>query len=218
MNYHLISTRLVAIVVIIYLMVPILNTFAKAVDDISGNSVNELWNTLQEFQYSKDLYDYLNENDWINSNVTFDDFDYILVLTDQLCSMYDNVDTSLILAQIAMESRFDANADDGTAHGLMQLIPIYHEGRMRQFVEEDHIFTLDDFYDPRLNIITGIDYMSEILSTKGVNGDASYALMWYNGGSSYATTIYNEGRVSYYAKEVTALQQEIETYLTEGRV
>lgn len=216
MNHHLISTRLVAIVVIIYLMVPILNTFAKAVDDISGNSVNELWNTLQEFQYSKDLYDYLNENDWINSNVTFKDFDYILVLTDQLCSFYDDVEPSLILAQIAVESRFDIYADNGTAHGLMQLIPIYHEGRMKQFVEEDHIFTLDDFYDPRLNIVTGIDYMSELLNM--TLDDIPYSLMCYNEGPYNATKHYVEnGHTSFYAQEVMKLSVEIERYLSEGR-
>lgn len=216
MNHHLISTRLVAIVAIIYLMVPILNTFAKAVDDISGNSVNELWNTLQEFRYSKDLYDYLNDHAWIKPDVTFQDFDYILVLTSQLCSFYNNVDPSLILAQIAVESRFDIYADNGTAHGLMQLVPIYHEGRMRQFVEEDHIFTLDDFYDPRLNVVTGIDYMSEILNS--VDSNILYALMWYNEGPQSATKGYVvENRVSYYAKEVSRLSAEIELYLEEGR-
>lgn len=213
MNYHRISTKIVAGVFSLFLLMPTLIVFAGAVDEKYNPSSNDLWNSLSEFKDSSDLYEYLIENDWINGSLTNDEFDYILVLTDQLCSMYDNVDAPLILAQIAVESRFDIYADSGSARGLMQLIPVYHEERMRQFIEDDYIFTLDDFYNPRLNIVTGIDYMSELLNM--TDGDVRYSLMCYNEGPSTATKHYRkDGRTSYYAKEIIKLSVEIERYLT----
>lgn len=216
MNYHRIYTRILAGILSLCLVVPTITIFAVAADEDYSPSSSDLWNSLSDFKTYHDLYDYLSGHDWVNDSLEYSDFEYILLLTDQLCSMYGNVGTSLILAQIAVESRFDIFATNKTARGLMQLIPAYHEERMRQFIEEDYIFTLDDFYNPRLNVVTGIDYMSELLNT--TDGDIAYSLMCYNEGPSTARKHYKEnGRTSYYAKEIIKLSVEIERYLSEGR-
>lgn len=216
MYHHRIYTRIIAGILSLCLVVPTITIFAVAADEDYSPSSSDLWNSLSDFKTYPDLYDYLSDHDWVNGSLEYSDFEYILLLTDQLCSMYHNVNTSLILAQIAVESRFDIFTTNKTARGLMQLIPVYHEGRMGHFVEEDHILTLDDFYNPRLNVVTGIDYMSELLNT--TDGDIAYSLMCYNEGPSTARKHYKEnGHTSYYAQEVMRLSLEIEQYLSEGR-
>lgn len=206
---------LIAIVLTLILLIPSFSIFAEAYCEGIEPSSSDLWISLPEFKQSRDLYDYLSENGWIDKDIEWGDFDYILAMVGQLSSLYDNIDASVILAQIAVESRFNASAvSSGKAHGLMQLTPIYHQKRMEQFVEADHIFTLDDFHDVRLNVVTGIDYMSELLNDY-TNGDISYALMCYNQGPASAKKSYIDNSiVSNYADTILSLSSEIKTYLT----
>lgn len=165
----------------------------------------DLYSYLEEIDNSKDIYDYLVANGWIREGVTFDEFDYILVLTEQLTNETE-LRHSLILAQIAVESRFYQYDKYDHAYGYMQLMPIYHSKRMEQFVEEGHLVDLDDFYNPRLNIATGIDYMEELMDESG--GMEAVALTKYNQG-------YFRGTTNSYAKEILDLSYEIEKFLNE---
>lgn len=165
----------------------------------------DLYSYLEEIDNSKDIYDYLVANGWIREGVTFDEFDYILVLTEQLTNG-TKLRHSLILAQIAVESRFYQYDKYDHAYGYMQLMPIYHSKRMEQFVEEGHLVDLDDFYNPRLNIATGIDYMEELMDESG--GMEAVALTKYNQG-------YFRGTTNSYAKEILDLSYEIEKFLNE---
>lgn len=173
-------------------------------------SVYDLWNidAFREHLQQRRTLNYLRDNGWVKDYVDDDELDYILVLTGHLSTYYDNIDPALIVAQIAVESRFDANAYNNGARGLMQLLPMYHQDRLIQFIEEDERYSRDLFYDERLNIITGMDYMSYIL--KETDGDETYALMWYNQGALSACADYERNGIeSMYAKDILSLRDEL---------
>lgn len=203
MDYHQITSNSVAFLLCLLLMMPLLDIFASASYEPTYNDAYDLYSYLEEIHNSIEIYDYLKENGWIREGVTFDEFDYILVLTQQL-THESSIRHSLVLAQIAVESRFYQYDEYDHAYGYMQLMPIYHSKRMEKFVEEGHLVDLDDFYDPRLNIATGIDYMEELLDWSG--GHEAIALTKYNQG-------YYKGRTSNYAKTILDLSYEIDELL-----
>lgn len=209
MNHQSINAYLVVIVLACFLVIPLLSIMATAYEDSAPYSGSkELWNVLEEFSQSKDLYDSLMEDGWIDNDVRFDEFDYILVLSNQLCSMSGTVDLPLVMSMIAYESRFNSEAVSSVgARGLMQLMTIFHSKRMEQFVEVDHQIDLDVFFDPRLNIATGIDYLEECLECS--NGNLEYALMIYNQGPSSAKRDYTNGYISNYARDIIDLSNTI---------
>lgn len=214
MNHSEGFTKLIVIILSIFIMVPFGTIFAKAYNDaiVRGSNVYDLYTVGQQRNDSFALYHQLLDDGWIENGVSFKDFDYICVLTQQLCTMTEHVTPDIALAMIAVESRFDQNAKSGSARGLMQLIPIYHTKRMEQFVEADHVVDLEDFFDPRLNIMTGLDYIDYILTE--TDGDFLYSLMWYNQGAVSASSDYLDNlRVSGYARDVMALAREIKTFL-----
>lgn len=195
--------NLVPFTLAILLMIPLTDIFASASYSETYNDAYDLYNYLEEIHNSRSVYDYLKENGWIRDEVTYDEFDYILVLTQQLTAD-SNVRHSLLLAQIAVESRFYQYDVYDHAYGYMQLMPIYHSKRLEKFVEEGHLVDLDDFYDPRLNIATGIDYMEELLNES--SGMEAVALTKYNQG-------YFRGSTNSYAKKIIDLSYEIEDVL-----
>lgn len=209
-------SKIVSVVLALYLLIPILSICVKAFDDFvyEKPSADDLWNVARDLNSSFFLYEYLSDEGMIARGVTFGEFDYICVLTQQLCTMTKNVEPELALAMIAVESNFDKDCKTGRARGLMQLIPIYQSKRMELFVEKGHQIDLDDFFNPRLNIMTGLDYMDYILYE--TNGDVNYALMWYNQGPTSASRDYlDKFHISSYAKKVTSLSTHIKTFLGE---
>lgn len=216
MNNSVALARLITIVLSIYLAVLFIAVFAKAYDNSTYNKadVYDLWSVGKQQYDSHVLYNYLNSEGLIVDGLSFSDFDYICVLTQQLCTMTKSVKPELALAMIAVESNFDINCKTGSARGLMQIIPIYHSKRLEQFVEEDHQVDLEDFFDPHLNVMTGIDYMDYLLDK--TNGDTAYALMSYNQGLTSASKRYlDEGHISSYARKVMSLSKDIKTFLGE---
>lgn len=212
MNHQTILSDITAIFLCLLLFVPMLSVIAGATGSEMISSSNDLWYDDIEYVDSKYIYDKLKEDGWIKNSVSFTDFDYILVLTRQLCGLTENVDSSLALAMIAVESRFDVTAQNDSARGLMQLIPLYHSDRMEKFVEEGHLIDLDDFFDPRLNIATGLDYIDYILGE--TRGNEEYSLMWYNQGAVSADRTYNgKGITSDYAIKVVCLADKIDQML-----
>lgn len=216
MNHQTITSQVVTIALTLFLFVPFICLFAKAYDDSANKKpdADDLWVVGAQRRDSFALFKYLSDDGYIADSVTFADFDYICVLTEQLCTMTKQVSPDIALAMIAVESNFDANQQTGSARGLMQLIPIYHSKRMEAFVEAGHQIDLDDFFDPRLNIATGLDYFDYILfETKG---DIDYALMWYNQGATSASKDYIDCRkISSYARKVNELSSIIRLYLRE---
>ena len=190
----------------------VLSPVASAWSDATyyPTSACDMWNidAFREHIKERAILNYLRDNGWVKEYVDDNQLDYILVLVQHLSAYYDNLDPWLIIAQIAVESRFDTDAYNNGARGLMQLLPMYHEDRLIQFIEEDERYSRDLFYDERLNIITGMDYMSYILGD--VEGDETYSLMWYNQGAVSACDEYvHNGITSTYAKDILKLRDNL---------
>lgn len=218
MNHPTITEQLIAIVLVIFLLFPLLSVFAKAYDNdfYPQNSSQEMWTLVDQRNDILVIWSLMHEKGLISPDVDYSTFDYICVLTQQLCTMTNSVTSDIAIAMIAWESNFNIHCQTDSAKGLMQLIPIYHSRRMEQFVEAGHKIDLDDFYDPRLNIATGLDYLDYILGE--TRNDVTYALMWYNQGATSASKDYIDYRkISTYARNVQQLAEEIKPYL-ERRV
>lgn len=219
MNNHL-TVFCISVVIVLFFAIPIFSIIASATEDINDPfdpSSCDLWNCLSEFQESSELYDMLVSNGWIDKDVTFQDFDYILVMSNQICTMNPHVRLSLVLAMIAVESRFDSKTEYNGAKGLMQLMRGTVNSYMPPFLEEGHTITDDDIFDIRLNLATGIDYINYIL--RETKGDEIYALMWYNQGPKSASKDYiDKLYISDYADKIVCLADSIEPYLLSGRL
>ena len=107
-----------------------------------------------------------------------------------------NVSPYLVYAVIWQESNFkkDATGDSGQSHGLMQIRVQYHQERMNSL-------GVTDLYDPKQNIMVGIDYLVELLTWRETS-TLEWVLMAYNGGPDYADKLQASGKVSTYALEV----------------
>lgn len=217
MSFNVFMSRFILILLSFYIGIFFLQTFSKAYYDgaYKKPDVYDLWSVDNERDNSFFVYTYLVNEGLVSDSVDFDEFDYISVLAQQLSGMSKNVKPELVLAMIAVESNFDMYNRTGRAYGLMQLIPLYHSSRMEQYVESGHQIDLDDFFNPRLNIMTGIDYLDYILDE--TDGDVEYALMWYNQGPESASKAYLDNLyVSSYAKKVASLSTEIKRIWEEG--
>lgn len=218
MNYNYLIIKVCIIVLAFLFSLSILDNclLAYARGTYYQQSSEDLWTLVDTKREAQSIYNYLMDCGRLSENVSFKDFEYIFVLTEQLCTMTEDVPLELALAMIAIESGFDATATNNSARGLMQLIPLHHSKRMEDFVDSGHQIDLDDFYDPRLNIATGLDYMDYILDE--TDGDVAYALMWYNQGPTSASKEYLDNlHISSYAKEVMFLSKEIEVRLGDRR-
>lgn len=176
-------------------------------------TVQEQWNTLNEFESTAGLIEVLTDHDWVSSSVSIQELDYILVLTRQLSNeFFQTVPTELVLAVISVESGFRPDLlgfnDDS---GLMQVIPKFHRERISKYLIDE----TSDIFDPRVNISTGMDYLEELLDT--AEGDVALALMSYNEGPSRAKKRYSKGIVSGYAEEVIARMEVISDVLNRER-
>lgn len=87
-----------------------------------------------------------------------------------------NLDPLLIMAVIAVESRYNPIAESGVgAKGLMQIIPKFHADKLAEFGGEKAVF------DPESNIRVGTRILREYLSR---TGNVSIALQMYAGALS----------------------------------
>lgn len=157
---------------------------------------------------------YLRETGWVSELVDDDQLEYELLLIEQLSSTTDHVPASLAIAQVAQESRFNPNAENNGAIGLMQIIPNYHQDRLNDICEEP---TFDKWYEPRYNIMVGLSYMDELLDDDYACGDKTYALMMYNQGPTSGTRTYlAKGIVSDYASNIISLKHALDMIIEKG--
>lgn len=157
---------------------------------------------------------YLRENGWVSELVDDDQLEYELLLLEQLSSTTDHVPASLAIAQAAQESRFNPNAENNGAIGIMQIIPNYHQQTLNDICEEP---TFDKWYEPRYNIAVGLSYMDELLGDDYACGDKTYALMMYNQGPASGTkTHLARGVVSDYASTIITLKNELDEIIEKG--
>lgn len=160
---------------------------------------------------------YLRDNGYVKEKVNDDDLHHIVKLAMYISDDFDRIPTSIALSLIANESGFDRyDKSNAGARGLCQVIPKYHEDRLMAYLEEGSEYSSDLFFDPSLNIKTGLDYLSYILGE--TEGDITFALMWYNQGAKSAYNDYVEqGISSRYSQKVIALSEELEDILCNSQ-
>jgi soluble lytic murein transglycosylase-like protein len=108
-----------------------------------------------------------------------------------------NLDPLLVLAVIAIESRFNPIAESVMgAKGLMQIIPKYHLDKLRAAGGEDMVF------DPESNIHVGARILQEYVYR---GGTLEAGLQQYNGASRDAN--------AYYSRRVMAERERLEAVL-----
>lgn len=94
--------------------------------------------------------------------------DYIV----QTCLDYE-ISPCVVFAIIGVESNYDASliGDNGKSYGLMQIYASQHTQRCIRL-------NAYNLLDPKQNVLTGIDYLAELL---GTGHDIEWCLSWYNG-------------------------------------
>ena len=115
------------------------------------------------------------------------------------------VDPALVLAVIEKESGYnpDSAGDNGRSQGLMQIWRSFHEKRMEKLGAAN-------LYDPRDNVIVGIDILAEKLDKYE---DVEKALIAYNAGDAgakkhyFSKGIYSNG----YSRAVMKIAEKIRT-------
>lgn len=176
-------------------------------------SVYDLWSIEPDEKQINDICKYLVDNGWVSDKVDEETFHYeVTCILQQTQNQFDRVRPALALAMVAVESRYNPNAlSKGGAKGLFQMIPLYHAIRLKQYLDKDIFYINDLFYDPLLNIMTGLDYIDYILGE--CDGNETAALMWYNEGPANGYSRWEEGKVSTYAKTVLNLAEELSDIL-----
>lgn len=94
--------------------------------------------------------------------------DYIV----QTCLDYE-ISPCIVFAIIGVESNYNSAlvGDNGHSYGLMQIYADQHTQRCIRL-------NTYNLLDARQNVLTGIDYLAELLST---GHDIEWCLSWYNG-------------------------------------
>jgi len=110
-----------------------------------------------------------------------------------------NLDPLLILAVMAVESRFNPIAESNAgAQGLMQVIPKYHADKLPDSQSDA------SFLNPSVNVLVGAKVLKDYIGRSG--GDLQTGLQMYNG-SPWDTT-------AQYASKVIAEKERLREVLT----
>ncbi len=117
-----------------------------------------------------------------------------------VCEEY-NVSPELVQAVIERESSWDPKAENDGCEGLMQISPVFHQGRMERL-------GVTDLRDPYDNILVGVDFLAELFRQYH---EIYPVLMFYNAGYSEKEGLlaYEKGYISDYAREVDLRAREL---------
>ena len=112
------------------------------------------------------------------------------------------LDPAIVIAMIRAESSYHADSigDSGSAMGLMQIWPRWHQKRMDEY-------NCQNLLDPYQNVTVGIDIIAD-LNDKGKG--IEWALMAYNAGGAKADANRAAGIVNGYASKVLRYASELE--------
>ena len=105
----------------------------------------------------------------------------------------------LVEAIIERESGWDPRSVNGDCIGLMQISEKWHKDRMERL-------GVDDLKDPYDNILTGVDYLSDLFERYE---DVGAVLMKWNGDSRLSEYL-ETGKLSEYADKVLERSAELE--------
>ena len=140
-------------------------------------------NPTEEVRY-RVLSEFVAKRYRVSQDVSFD----LVSLAHQEGNRFQ-LDPLLIIAVIAIESRFNPIAESGAgAKGLMQIIPKYHTDKLEEFGGEQAVF------DPATNIQVGSRILREYIRR---TGNIGIALQMYAGAlgdteDQYTTKVMNE--------------------------
>lgn len=197
------------------LAVPLLSASAACpAEDISGVSVRA---TLKKARRTKHLHNraakvphrtkewvinYLWLNGWVHQFTSTDTMNQIVDACVDVSAQYTNLDPYILLAVIAVESRFcpQTQGDHGRSLGLMQVQPRWHE-------ERADLLGVEDFFDIYGNILIGADYLAEIDTS--LRNYMLYALVGYNAGPLAGIRARDNKNPSDYAVRVYTLYEEL---------
>jgi soluble lytic murein transglycosylase-like protein len=113
---------------------------------------------------------------------------YDLVHLAHTVGQQHGLDPLLIIAVIAIESRFNPFAESNGAKGLMQIIPKYHKAKLAEYGGEKALF------DPVANVKIGSRILKDYIR---ITGNLGIALQMYagalgDGEDQYTTKVMNE--------------------------
>lgn len=111
-----------------------------------------------------------------------------------------NMCPELIQSVCFKESSFNPRVENGGCIGIMQVDPDWHRDRMDRL-------GVTDLYDIRSNMLTGVDYLHELIEQYE---DISVALMKYNGDSRAEGLLSGSEDVSEHADEILRISAELE--------
>lgn len=147
----------------------------------------------------------------VTAKVTLYDVPIDIDLLDHiqgLCADYE-IPVEIVLAVIEKESSYNEKAVSAVgAKGLMQIIPEYHQDRMKRL-------KCSDLFDPMQNVTVGMDFLAELLEKN--NGNIHKALTAYNYGQNGANKLFfSKGKESSnYSRKVLEIAENIKEGMTE---
>lgn len=133
---------------------------------------------------------------------------YISETAYEACVEYGeqyNICPELLMAIIEVESRGQADAENGGCYGLMQISEKWHKDRMEQL-------GVTDLFDERSNILVGADYLAELFEKYE---DSATVLMIYHGERN-AVQKGKRGEISSYAEGILERSAELERIHKNG--
>lgn len=128
--------------------------------------------------------------------------DMINMYIDEICGIekYHNVDPLLIQAMVERESSYRSGVTSpGNDRGLMQVNLKWHSERAERL-------GVKDIYDPYGNLLVGIDFISELITSYE---HEELALMLYNMRWDTAFKKYKNGEISDYAVSILVRRDEL---------
>lgn len=120
-------------------------------------------------------------------------------MVNDICKEYD-VDSNIVKAIIWHESRGIPNVQNRRCIGLMQVDTYWNRDRMSRL-------NAWDLYDPRNNILVGVDLLSELIDDYD---SETLAVMLYGGDHNEAFQMWRRGYIPGYAREILAIAEELE--------
>lgn len=124
---------------------------------------------------------------------------HVIELSEQIGQAY-GICPELLQAICWRESRFQAEARNGSCIGIMQVSERWHLDRMDKL-------GMSDLTDPAQNMEVAADYLRELFRDYH---DAGIVLMVYNGDSRVWDVLEGRGELSSYAREILELSERLE--------
>lgn len=120
----------------------------------------------------------------------------------ELCGSEYNICPELLEAIAYSESRYTADAQNGSCYGLMQVNLDWHKDRIKKYG-----WTEADMSDPYKNMMIASDYLAELFNEYE---DVGKVLIIYNGNTSALPAYEKHGEMSTYAKKILKKAWEYE--------